>query len=62
MSTLNCPSCGVYVMVVSFTDPKSKDAAAEIAKKKAELERCLQDVSGKLGSKPKKGKGKLITR
>lgn len=37
---------------------KSKNPAAEAAKKKAELERRLQDVSGKLGAKSKKGKSK----
>ena len=46
-------------LVFVLADPKSKDPAAEAAKKKAELERRLQDVSGKLNSnKTKKMKGK----
>ena len=36
---------------------KSRNPAAETAKKKAELERRLQDVSGKLGGKVKQRKG-----
>lgn len=39
---------------------KSRNPAAEAAKKKAELERRLEDVSGKLGSKPKQKKGKVV--
>ena len=38
---------------------KSRNPAAETAKKKAELERRLQAVSGKLGTKLKQKKGKL---
>ena len=39
---------------------KSSNPAAEAAKKKAELEKRLQDVSGKLGkSKQKSKKGRM---
>jgi hypothetical protein len=36
---------------------KARNAASATAKKKAELQRRLQDVSGKLGSKAKQKKG-----
>lgn len=60
------PSCESLVcawvgVVLVFLPPsvvqKSRNPAAEAAKKKAELERRLQDVSGKLGSKAKQKKG-----
>ncbi len=45
------------MVVFVFPAQKSRNPAAATAKKKAELERRLQDVSGKLGSKQKQKKG-----
>ncbi len=51
-------------MILCFVSPyavqKSRNPAAETAKKKAELERRLQDVSGKLGTKAKQKKGVFL--
>ena len=49
------PSC-LYTPLVQ----KARSAATATAKKKAELERRLQDVSGKLGSKAKQKKSRLL--
>ena len=54
--------CVFELSCVSYrTVQKSRNPAAETAKKKAELERRLQDVSGKLGSKSKQKKGKSLS-